>query len=78
MVEASTPPPLKPPCQDYSRSKKGQVSEEEWLDSREIFLSDLWFGFQKHVKACDPFALDQCRYTDFCKFVAKYSTRFED
>ena len=73
------PPALKPQSlRDYTRARNGKVSEQEWLDVNELFLSDLWIHFEKYVKACDPFVLDRCRYTDFCKFMAKHSTHYEN
>ncbi|AAR26915.1 FirrV-1-B40 [Feldmannia irregularis virus a] len=72
-------PPFKATTlQSYTRRRHGRVSEQEWLDANEYFLSDLWYSFEKFAKECNPFVLDQCRYTDFCNFIAKHSTHFAD
>lgn len=66
-------PPFIPPPQNVGRKKRVWTTEE-WLDSNEYFVSDMWYYLHNYIQDSNVVALDRCKYTDFCQFVADNTT----
>lgn len=66
-------PKLKPETYP-SRSDVTPISKDEWEDENEIEISRLWVSMNNYLEFNNVDMLDKCTYTDFCTFVALYTT----
>jgi len=66
-------PKLNPIIQsEYFRNQT--VTQVEWMDSNEYYLSDLWYAMNTYISDSNRHVLDKCTYPMFCEFVAKNTT----
>jgi len=63
------------PLEAYSsRSNNTPISKYEWIDENEVEMSRLWNSLNNYLDFNNVEMLDKCKYTDFCNFVASYTT----